>query len=62
MRILECAQCERENHNLKINHPQSVNLLQQLRRMCAALGREPHFEEDLFSIFEAPFTRNVQRR
>eukprot|EP00959_Pyramimonas_sp_CCMP1952_P117570 2457972-Pyramimonas_sp.AAC.1 len=48
----ECARHNGENHILKTSRPQSVNLLQCLKQMCAAQAPEPHVGNDQPSICE----------
>eukprot|EP00959_Pyramimonas_sp_CCMP1952_P306889 6422897-Pyramimonas_sp.AAC.1 len=51
----ECAQRQGESHIYNTIHPQSVKPLQLYKRMCAALRREPYFENDPPSICETVF-------
>eukprot|EP00959_Pyramimonas_sp_CCMP1952_P412925 8652833-Pyramimonas_sp.AAC.1 len=46
----KCARHYGENHMLKTARPPSVKLLQFTKRMCTALKREPHSENELSSI------------
>eukprot|EP00959_Pyramimonas_sp_CCMP1952_P148670 3110120-Pyramimonas_sp.AAC.1 len=56
----ERARRKGERHMWKRNRPQSVTSCKCLKRMCAALRREPHFENDLPSIREFNVSTNVR--